>query len=232
MFKGFPCDSITVPSCETHNSHKSGNDQAVVSAFLIPLYNGLGRYPLDADISKAIENALPSFVRAKRKALSTPLLSDPPEDIADLPDVSYVTPSTNIRAWVRQLTAALVYDAVKTLDRTIKWDEVITWSPDWIETDDPSPVPFNRVISVLQKKGAVRARLEQMEWLDGWSAYPRKYPSNIYAFQLHFEPDEVVFWHRFYNRYNWYAWFSASQETLGKLATKIGKDITGSAKSP
>src|SRR5258706_15617847 len=39
MFKGFSCDSITVPSCSTHNSEKGGADQAIVSAFLIPLFN-------------------------------------------------------------------------------------------------------------------------------------------------------------------------------------------------
>lgn len=39
MFRAFDCDSITVPSCETHNSAKAGRDQAIVSAFLIPTQN-------------------------------------------------------------------------------------------------------------------------------------------------------------------------------------------------
>jgi hypothetical protein len=50
MFKGFECDSITVPSCDRHNSAKGGNDQAIVNGLLIPLFNGSNHYPLEDEI--------------------------------------------------------------------------------------------------------------------------------------------------------------------------------------
>jgi hypothetical protein len=125
FFKGFSCDSITVPSCDKHNTRKSGNDQAIVSACLLALYNGSERYSVEADITKAIETAKPSFVRAKRKAVSAPLISNPPEDLVDLPNVAHLAASADIRSWVRQLTAALVYDANQAFDPNIKWNEAI-----------------------------------------------------------------------------------------------------------
>ncbi len=39
MFRKFDCDSITVPWCDDHNSSKSGEDQAIVSAFVQSLDN-------------------------------------------------------------------------------------------------------------------------------------------------------------------------------------------------
>ena len=32
MFRAFECDSITVPSCDEHNTRRSASDQAIVSA--------------------------------------------------------------------------------------------------------------------------------------------------------------------------------------------------------
>jgi len=123
MFKEFSCDSITVPSCEDHNSAKGGSDQAIVSAFLIPLYNGIGRYSLEGEVLKAIKVAEPSFERAKRRAVNSALLKNPPEALKDLPNLAYLVPSIDIGAWIRQLTAALVYDGTQVFDPTIGWSE-------------------------------------------------------------------------------------------------------------
>ena len=222
MFKGFPCDSITVPSCEDHNSSKGGADQAIVSAFLIPLHNGIGRYPLEDRVLKAIQIAQPSFERAKRRAVNSPLLKSPPEALKDLPNLAYLVPSTNIGGWIRQLTAALVYNAVQAFDLTIKWPEAIVWSPDWVAAEGPASLELEQAISILEKQREIHLQLEQLTWEDGWSAHPRPYPSIIYAFQVRFEPNgEVIFKHRFYNRYTWYAWFSAAQETIAKLEEKL-----------
>jgi hypothetical protein len=70
MFKLFQCDSITVPSCDEHNTRKSGHDQAIVNALLIPLYTGRHRYPLEPEIESVIQDAFPSFERTKRSVIS------------------------------------------------------------------------------------------------------------------------------------------------------------------
>jgi hypothetical protein len=218
MFKGFPCDSITVPSCEAHNNSKGGADQAIVSAFLIPLYNGIGKYPLEGDVLSAVQLAQSSFERTKRKAVNTPLLKNPPQALKYLPNVAYLVPSINIGTWIRQLTAGLVYDGAQSFDSTINWPKIIVRSPDWIAANEPESLELEQVISVMRKQDRDQSALEQLNWESGWSAHPSPYPSVIYAFQIHLEPDQkIIFRHRFYNRFTWYAYFSAAQETIAKL---------------
>lgn len=222
MFKGFSCDSITVPSCEKHNSSKGGSDQAIVSAFLVPLYNGREDYDLEDEILRAIELAKSSFPRTKRRAIDSPLFNDGPQELRDLPNLAYLIPEMDIKGWIRQLTAALVYDAIQNFDDTITWNDVNPWSPDWVEASGPTSVTFEESVSTLDRKRTVQSQLENFDWIDGWSAHPRPYPSIIYHFQVHFEPTEIIFKHKFYNRYNWYVWFSASPETISKLNDKLG----------
>lgn len=227
MFKAFSCDSITVPSCDKHNSEKGGDDQAIVSAFLIPLHNrleqdGPNRYPLEAEIVRAIQAAAPSFVRAKRRASPRPLLSVPPKVLRNLPKVAYLVASVDLRAWVRQLTAALVFDGTLARDPTITWDEATAWSPDLI-WEEERPASAEDVILLFEKKGEIRAQLEQSAWQDGWSARPRAYPPEIYRFWLCIEPEpqEMIFKHKFYDRYTWYVWFNAAEETVFKIRNRV-----------
>jgi hypothetical protein len=227
MFEGFLCDSITVPSCDKHNSKKSGDDQAIVSAFLMPLRNGSERYPLESEVKLAIENARPSFERAKRKAVNAPLLSDLPENLASYPNVAHIAPSANIRTWVRQLTAALVYDAAQVRDSSIKWGEVIAWSPNFIEANEPIPLTYNRAVSMFTKQTEIKAWLEGLQWLDGWSAYPKAYPLAIYSFDLYIQPEEIIFRHRFYRRYTWYVWFSCLPDTSLNLMQRVADEMSG-----
>lgn len=222
MFKGFSCDSITVPACEKHNSSKGGSDQAIVSAFLVPLYNGRKKYNLEPEILKAMELAKPAFLRTKRRAIDSPLFNDPPEEFKDLPNLAYIVPEMDIKSWIRQLTAALVYDAIQAIDPTIEWKDAIPWSPDFVEARKPGDVTFENGVSSLEEKRITQQRLNQLRWVNGWSAHPRPYPNTIYCFQIHFEPNEIIFKHKFYNRYNWYVWFSASQQTISKLKGKSG----------
>ena len=221
MFKGFDCDRITVPSCDKHNTSKSGDDQAIVNAFLIPLYNGLGKYILEDDVIQAIENAKSSFPYVKRKALNTPFLIEPPELTSDLPDVSHLVPSVDIYAWIRQLTAALVHNATQTFDSTIKWEAAVAQSPDWFGTGGELPQKIEQPESRLLHNTDVRNQYEQLDWKSGWSATPRRYPLAIYAFQVRFKEPEVFFKHRFYTKYTWYVRFSASHETISRLQKRI-----------
>ena len=222
MFRAFTCDSITVPSCEQHNNSKGGNDQAIVSAFLIPLSNGADKYPLEDDVLKAVQIAQSSFERVKRRAIDSSLFRNPPEILQDLPDLAYLIPDMDIREWIRQLTAALVYDCIQYFDPEINQSKIISWSPDWLSAGGPASLKLEQVQTTLLKNREIQTRLEELIWYDGWSAYPQPYPSIIYKFQVHFEPDnEVIFRHTFYNRYRWYAWFSVSNPTVAKLKHKL-----------
>jgi hypothetical protein len=222
MFKGWACDSITAPSCEKHNSAKSGHDQAIVSALLMPLAGCADRFPLEPDVQAAIERARSSFQYAKRNALDVPLLKDALERIPHLPNVSYLQPSVNIKAWVKQLTATVVWNALQKWDSTISWDEVAAWSAEFMESDDSSSLSTADAVGIVKKKQELKAQLDDLSWTEGWSAHPRPYPAVIYRFWLHFGPQEVIFKHRFYNLYLWYAWVSeVSDATTDAIRSKL-----------
>lgn len=221
MFKGFDCDSITVPSCEDHNNSKGGTDQAIVSAFLIPLRNGKEEYHLDDKILKAIQIAEPSFERAKRRVKSVPLLRNSSPGFKNLPDISYINSSRDLKNWIRQLTAGLVYDALQAFDSKTDWPETHVYSPDYIESKGPVPMEPERAISNLKKNKELQTKSEGLPWKRGWSARPRPYPSAIYTFQVCIEDELVVFKHTFYAQFKWYVFFLASQETIAKINSKL-----------
>jgi hypothetical protein len=220
MFRGYTCDSITVPACDRHNTRKSGDDQSIISAFLIALQEGASRYPLEPEIRDAIERGVESFARVKRKVTRAPLVGNPPKSVADLPKVAHISPSAKMRSWVRQLTAALVCDGLGRFDGAIEWDGVMAWSPNFVESDQPVPMDFAQVVSTLSDKRTAQAKFDALNWVDGWSAYPREYPPTIYSFDLHIESEFVIFRHRFYNRYTWYVMFPVSQTTTVRLRAK------------
>lgn len=222
MFKGFSCDSITVPSCEKHNTSKSKTDQAIVSAFLIPLVNSIGKYPIEENVFNAICAATSLFDRTKRYAIERPLLNNPPEWLQDLPDLAYLLPEINIEEWVKQLTAALIYNAIKFFDSTIDWPKIMVWSPNWLPTTSPNSLTFNQARNIILKNRNFQSNFEEMAWINGWSAYPTPYPTDIYRFQINIESgDLIIIKHVFYGRYKWFTWFFVPQETRAKLTEKL-----------
>ena len=225
MFKAFYCDRITVPSCRIHNTIKGMQDQAIVSGLLLPLYNAKNKYPLEEEVIQAIEAALPSFERAKHNAISSPFLNNPPLDLEDLPDVSFLSSAIDVATWGRQLTAALVCDALGWLaSSSIRWSKADVWSPDRYGTGTPDPKPFDysqAVQAVIEHQNRKKI-LDQQDWIEGWSAFPIPYPKNIYSFHISFEPGKVVwFRHKFYNRYTLYVSFKASTQKIIRLRKKI-----------
>jgi len=222
MFKAFQCDSLTVPSCDEHNSKKCGHDQAIVSALLIPLHTGRHRYPLEPEIELAINAALPSFEMSKRSAVRSPFLKDPPSGLDDLPDLAHLAPSVDFPAWIRQLTAGLVHKKIATASYTVSWQKATVWSPHWFATSGPAPVPYDDVVQTLESYQKQRAMLDNLTWQPGWSASPNPYPNIIYSFQIHVFPDKyVMFRHMFYNRYTWYVTFRASKRCISKLLLNL-----------
>ena len=222
MFKTFQCDSLTVPSCDEHNSKKGGHDQAVVSALLIPLHTGRHRYPLEPEIEQAINDALPSFEMSKKSAVRSSFLKDPPSGLEDLPDLAHLAPSVDFPAWLRQLTAGLVHKKIGTASYTVSWQKATTWSPHWFPTSSPTSVPYDDVVQILEKNQKQRAILDNLAWQPGWSAHPKPYPKIIYSFQIHVFPDKyVMFRHTFYNRYTWYVTFKASKRCISKLLLNL-----------
>ena len=217
MFKGFLCDSLTVPSCNGHNAKKSGDDQAIISSFLIPLLNGKNVYKLEPEIEKAIKEAMQSFERAKKKTISAPLVKNAPPN---LPNTSYLSSDAKFRSWIKQLTAALIFDATGTFIPGLNWDEVDTWSPHRIQSANNESIEFDKIVTLFQEKDDLKKGLEELEWLDDWSSFPNSYPSIIYQFEIHLDDSEILFCHKFYKRYDCYVSVKLPFDILAKIFQK------------
>jgi hypothetical protein len=143
----------------SHNAKKSGNDHAIVSAFLIPLFNGKDTYGLEPEILHAIEQAKPFFELAKKKAISAQLIDDAP---SDLPNTSYLFADAQFWHWIRQLTAALVFDVTKTFIDSVSWDELPAWSPHRIQSDNNKPMEFEKVSTLLLETDGIKKSFEEL----------------------------------------------------------------------
>jgi hypothetical protein len=221
MFKGFDCDSITVPSCNKHNSSKGGSDQAIVSAFLLPLDIGQDQFPLEKEIQSAIELHYPAFERVKRNLIRMPFLADPPNIFKDLPDLAYLSSNMKFWDWIRQLSAGIVYDAVGINGMGINWSKVKPWSAEWHGSDEPISFEYSLALKLLERNRNIKSPLESLSWQNGWSAKPRAYPEVIYSFQLHFQDaHNVILRHVFYRRFMIYVPFRAIKKVIQGLIEK------------
>jgi hypothetical protein len=218
MFKGFECDSITVPSCDTHNNEKGERDQAIVHGFfksLIPY-----KETLDGDILKAFSLVAKSFNYTKNTAVILNMLKHPIGAFKKLPDLAYLPPDINIRRWIRQLTAAIVYSAILRNDGTINWERIKVESPNWIPANGPGTVEVNDAISYFAAMTKKESSMLNLTWDNGWSAHPRPYPTSIYKFNIHLSSDVIIIKHIFYERYNWFAWIPSSAQLVDKIRGK------------
>ena len=218
LFKAFCCDSITVPACRRHNSEKSGDDQAVVYAMLQSLAASSGVWPQSETVKRAIKAAASGFGTTRRRTFLIHMFDDSaPEEFSEFPRVSYVYSAERIEEWHRQLTAALVYDGLGRFDRAISWTQAESFAPSFVECSAPQPLPLGYVLSVMYANRAVETELAGMDWIEGWSAHPRPYPSDIYRFWMVFSSNLVVFRHRFFDAFDWYVGFRASRQTARAL---------------
>lgn len=225
MFKGFGCDSITVRSCDAHNTRKSQHDQSIVSAFLIPLYNmRLQGKKFHPDVDLAIAEGKSAFPYTKRAAISTPFLGHPLFQRAGVANVAYIVPEISLDAWIRQLTAALVAHAMKPANALVSWTKGVIWSPDWLRKPRRSPVSLEYAAEQFRINHEIARALDsELRWHEGWSAQPRPYPSSIFNFRFAFPyAQAIVFRHRFYGTYRWYAAFEAEAAVVNALERKVG----------
>jgi hypothetical protein len=243
MFECFDCDSITVPSCHKHNTEKSIGDRAIVTAIsmsasqMLKYQSRINRRKIKArltsNVIKAIKYLEPDFDWAKNQVrLQRPLI-DPPEGL-DIP-LPFTQSYANIVVWIKQLTAALIWSVTGRYEPSIQWDDSLAWSPGFIPTNGPLTTEYARVI--LWDYDDFEKELNKLVWLPGWSAEPKKYPEDIFAFDLFFPENvekyagmNVIFRHRFYNSISvWFVWFRAPQETITVLKAICANKVDGPA---
>ena len=221
MFKGFGCSFIIVPSCDNHNSKKSGDDLAIVAAYIEAIDgmikdNTIAAGHLPKDVQIAVKRAVHKkwFENAKNKVRLHPYI----EGRDDIVLPRFVS-DFNIYVWMRQLTAALVWSATGYYDREINWNKASVFSAQ--HSPESEPKTEEEAVELYIKNASIENTYNTLfTWSSGWSSYPNSYPPGIYNFQVSFLPDpsewhgkEVIFRHQFYRQYNWYVGFAASTKT-------------------
>ncbi|MCI0710753.1 MAG: hypothetical protein L0154_11385 [Chloroflexi bacterium] len=198
-------------------------DQAFIAALLQSLDSGSDKYNLSDDAKVAIKRIRKAYKHVKHKVVSVPLIDEEATTgKRRWPNVSYLVES--IVPWMRQLSAALVYDALQERDEAVDWDTVSVWSAEFIASPNPQSLPFEKVAEIVLLNYVRKFQLESLDWVSGWSAHPRPYPEAVYHFQLHFEPDGWVFFsHVIYRQFQWYVSFLPSSEALIGLRERVGQ---------
>jgi hypothetical protein len=226
MFRAVDCDSITVPSCDKHNNSKSGHDQAIVAAFLTPLRTDLYTGKIDPTVepilARAIRVAEKSFQRTKRTAIPFKLVDLSPSEVYQ-PDIAYLTNKVNIREWVKQLTAAILFDGINRYNPSIDWSNTLEWSPSWFDAEGPEPRDIDFLAKRFKANENLLTEVGNLHWIPGWSSTPKPYPREIYFFDFSFpHPGSVALHHRFYQRYSWYFIVFVDDLTMNGLKRKLG----------
>jgi hypothetical protein len=151
MFDGFDCDSITVPSCDLHNTSKSIGDRGIVTALILSVAQMYKNHEklnviLTPNVIRAIQLVEPYFHQAVNEVELRPLFSDPPEGL-DIP-LPYLQPTAYIPQWIKQLTAALVWSVIGFNDKETDWDNSVPWSHGYLPASG-SPINFDEVAQWL-----------------------------------------------------------------------------------
>ena len=228
MFEAFSCDSITVPSCDEHNTEKNLDDRAIVEFFIKGLFVGLRDGSLTPNTLKAMEVAEPRLGHADEVSLRA-WINDPQGELDS--SLSYMDSRIDIKRWMRQLTAALIWSATGDFDESIEWDHAIAWSPEFVPGE--GGLEIEQAGLKLQRLQATKTEIMKTStsWWYGWSAYPRGYPPDIYRFEVSFLPSqhflqensglEIIFRHWFYSKFSWYVWFAVSEETKKNILNVV-----------
>jgi len=209
-----------------HNTQKNIGDRAVITALImvasIKFYGpNKSVAQLTPNVITAIKHTEPNFQEAKKQVDFRNFLIDPPDGLDN--SIPYTQPETNIKGWCRQLTAALVWSVTGRFEPTINWDKALPWSPQYLES--VGAIPTNEALSRLGEYQNLEEQFDKMRWELGWSATPRRYPPDIYTFDLCRleEPDKwqnmnIVFRHSFYNKnFVWYVLFNAPKQIINSL---------------
>ncbi len=232
MFAEFDCDSITVPSCDKHNTEKHNSDRAILTAIAmsaLQMINNVDKWSdrLTPNVIAAIKLIEPNFHQAKNQVELRSVLVDPPDGL-DFP-LPYTQAGTNVDSWIKQLTAALVWSVVGRCEQNVQWDKAEPWSAGFITISEP--ITSEKAIFLMKQNDYIEQQFNTLSWYFGWSAYPKNYPADIYSFEICFPEDlnkwknaNVIFRHRFYNSTSvWYVWFLAPQEILNILVNTVNQ---------
>jgi len=219
MFKGFNCDSITAPACAHHNNEKSGDDQAFTNAFIHSLINlkKNSSSTFHPDVEKSISLFSQNLYYSKKRLKSVNVIDDQSLDQKIIAEITYVKGIP--KDWIIQITAVLVWDAIKYYEKEIDWNNSVFYSNNWLPSNKDHDVPLDRIKEIDIREQNLRSLEKSVTWKQGWTSRPKPYPKQLYHFYLAFESDtnEVIFKHCFYGKFEFLVITKMPNEVIKNL---------------
>ena len=182
MFKAFDCDSITVPSCDGHNTSKSFDDQVIIDLLMHGVDWQRKRASIGKHASEALSLRPSSFTRTKR-------LIDyaSPVDHPAVPTIPYLERGPDIYTWMQCIAAALVFDGAGFRDPRIDWSAALVFSPSFLPGPKGLSMPLDDAAQWLRARQQTADGWDRsFDWRKGWSAQPKPYPADVFAFDVGF----------------------------------------------
>lgn len=220
IFKAFDCDCITVPSCEDHNTSKSFDDQTIIDLLMHAVDWHRRRAPLSQHAAEALSLRFSSFSHTKRRIDHANLVDHPM-----LPEIPYLEPGTRIYGWMQHVAAALVFDGAGFHDASIDWSMAVVFSPTFLSVPKAPAIPLEDAAQWLRDRQQIADAADRsFEWLEGWSAQPKPYPRDIFAFHVAFDDQGFVGLRlQFYGESRWYVVAGMSDRTQQSLRERLAK---------
>lgn len=220
MFRAFDCDSITVPSCEAHNTSKSFDDQIIIDLLAHAVEWQPRRVPLSHHAAEAVSLRYSSFRHTKRRIQHAKLVEHPM-----LAPTPYLEPETNIQAWMQHAAAALVFDGTGFQDASIDWPAAVVFSPTFLPGPKAPPLPLDDAAECLTERQRMGDAADgSFDWLEGWSAEPKAHPPDVFAFRVAFDDEGSVGLRLlFYGESRWYVITHMSGRTRRALRERLSR---------
>ena len=218
MFRAFDCDSITVPSREDHNTSKSFDDQIIIDLLAHGVEWQPRRVPLSHHAAEAVSLRYASFSYTQRRIQYAKLVEHPM-----LAPTPYLEPETNIQGWMQHAAAALVFDGVGFHDASIDWPAAVVFSPTFLPGPKAPPLPLDDAAEWLTERQRIADAADgSFDWREGWSAQPKPYPADVFAFDVGFYDRGFVGLRLlFYGESRWYVITPMSGHTRRALRKRL-----------
>jgi len=220
FFSGRNYRPIKLPACALHNAAKSGTDQAILKAMLIPIAAAQG-----TDWLKPWSVAYPecmAWLPAQQRTITynmnatvaVPVRAE--RGMEDFPHLAHT--KINFDRWIQAITAGIVYvvsDKRRLL--SVDWDHarVVCWDVMFRRRDD---VPSTYDITTHgQWRSQTYANVHADWWFDGHLPDPYTYPADHYRYRIGLCNRIVTIEHIFFNQYTFWCTFSPDQTDFNIL---------------
>jgi len=207
IFKGFRLNRITVPSCDKHNTSKSGEDEAIIKAMLLSIENSDNK-KLSPELIKALNIVKRHYSQVKKTVTKEKVYSDYNKNIVCL------NSSIDLSHWIKELSAGMIYYKTEYFDHKNDFLKSIVF-----ERNSYSKNTTLKLIDFEnERKNKIKLQnlFENFIWNASW--LPQNiYPKNLYYFEYTFMNEKILIKHVFYKSYTYYNMIKITEETRKKL---------------